>query len=469
MEINLIYKPAARMRFDKLCEQKNAAMPIVLCKRLVGGKEQEYERQQKAVCDGAQATGKALIQMYANHFKKLHVLMPEGWCTGDDIPSLTTNSTKIAKFRQNVSSRTIRNHIKQLKVLGFITSYKFHGSKFDYEIWLNPAVLFGTPEKAVNLTSEEVFEWEVSSTKNSPLAPNGGIPKASNISTNGTKFPDNNPKEHYWNNDIDIRKVENLSNTETENGNNDSVNHVLTDCQAMETVVGAAGRSKITVDKSSKMWISDPSLWKRVGNDGGVYFGLARNQQEFVQHFWNYAKRLLWSDRVFTPADEFAAMDAIANGVYRKAFVNGMSGKQLSEFHSEQLKALDIAGRYYTKNPSKYPGEPMAKYVAGKGYFDAENEKGFKVAKAYRAKAWIENKKDYGKRILKLAILHLNNHPKGKAPKHLQVKTWREVYDHYELRCKKMGPDVAFEFYRAASALSVFKKPVFQRDEMKAI
>jgi hypothetical protein len=441
-----------------MCQQKNAEMPIVLVKRLVDGKEQEYERQQKAVCDGAQATGKALIQMYANHFKRLHVLMPEGWCTGEEIPSLTTNSTKIAKFRQNVSSRTIRNHIKQLKALGFITNYKFHGSKTDYEIWLNPRVLFGTPERAVNLTSEEVFEWEVSSTKNqaSPL-------------TNGTKFPHNNPKELNRNYDIDIKKVDNLLNTETENGNNDSVNHVLTDCQAMETVVGAAGRSIITVDKSSKMWISDPSLWKRVGNDGGVYFGLTRNQQEFVMHFWNYAKRLLWSDRVFTPADDFAAMDAIANGVYRKAFVNGMNGKQLREYHHEQLKALDIAGRYYTKNPNKYPGEPMAKYVAGKGYFDADNERGFKVAKAYRAKQWIENKNEYGKRVVKLAILHLNNHPKGEAPKHLQVKTWREVYGLYEHKCKNMGGEVISEFYRAASALSVFKKPVFQRDENKVI
>lgn len=460
-----ISKPSARRRFDQLCEEKNEAMPLIEVTRelQIDGRTvtQTYQRRKKAISDGAQNTGKALIQSFAYQFKRLVNTMPVDMINEAGTPSLKTNNVKMAKFRGGLSDRTIRNHIRELKNIGAITDYKFHGSKKDFELWIDTRILFGTDEMP------EIFKTDQPDSLEKTFTPTPSFSDASSSDSdpkNDTNFPHRQLvtiENSKVTKNTTTRNVEEISTIRRqEYGNKPSTDQNLPLSQpvrgGMETKKGGGG-PRIIVDNSPKSWINTLPSWKSPGLDQD-YHRLPRAYQHYVAQFWRYAHKSLWPGKVFLPQEQFAAMNAITAGVYQKVFHQNPGENNLDKFQKLLFKAIDKASMYYARSENRYPGDPVSKFRSGKGYFDAENSRGFNVAYRWAFQDAAAANEKYGEKVLTDAIRHLKNHRSGKIPKRLQHYTLIELYSHYETKIKqKFSTEVLQDFYKQALTLPAFR------------
>lgn len=452
-----ISKPAARQRFDQLCQEKNEAMPTITVTREldINGNQvtQTYERKKKAISDGAQSTGKAIIQSFAYQFKRIVKALPADMLNEDGIPSFKTNNVKMARFRGNVTDRTVRNHIRELKSIGLVTDYKYHGSKANFELWLSPEVIFGTEQMPQILKKDEADSHVKTLTK-TPVFEN----------TNDTNFPHRHSDSIVTSivtKNTTTKKVEKLSSLGSqEYGNKPSTSPSLPLSQpsgdSMVTSSGG-GRRAVYVDNTPKVWINDLSQWKTPGINHD-YERLPRPFQHYVAHFWQYAQESLWKGKIFLPQEKIAAMNSITAGVYQKVFAQNPGSKNLDKFQKLLFKAIDKAAGYYSKSEKHYPGEPYAKFKQGQGYFDAENPRGFQVAYRWAFKDAAAAHEKYGEKVLADAIRHLKNYSSGKIPKSLKHLSFIELYRHYETKIKqKFSSELLKDYYKQALTLPAFK------------
>ena len=464
-----ISKPAARQRFDRLCQEKNEAMPFTAVTRTVERDgsvfTQTYHRRKKAISDGAQQTGKALIQSYAYQFARLVKTLPAAILNEEGHPSLKTNNVKLAKFRGNVTDRTVRNHLKELRNIGMITAYKYHGSKSNFELWIDPQILFNQPQmptiidfnttdisETTNITSVKPLRQETDA-KNSTL-------KGENGNNNDTNFPHRQSSFHR--NFIETKntttsKKENSPIWKQNNGNKPNVNSPQgpeRPCSVkMETKIGG-GRN---VDNSPKVWINQLDRWKTPGV-AHEFRKLPRNYQHYIIEFWNHAKDLLWPSLDLLPQQKFAAFDSITVGVYQRLLSTQPNETTMNAYQKVFIKALEKASKYYYSHPQYYPGHPYAKFKEGTGYFDQGNAKGFKVALR-----WVQADKQaqherYGEKVLDRAIKHLRNFQSGKLPKKFQPMSSIELFRYYETTIKaKFSNELLKDFYLQASKISYLR------------
>lgn len=431
---------AARKRFDDLCLDLNCKQEPISFTRETSSGPRTITRQRKAVSDGAQATGKAIIQLYASRLKTLSATMPEG-LLAEGPPSLPTNNVKLSGYRQNVSDRTIRGHIRILKDIGLISSYKFHGTKNNFEIWLNPAIVFG-PDYAVSQTPVPVFSDPDCSVRfpgrqdPAPADNRKNFPLKHTIETNGNSNTSTSKAEKsptYGEQDMATTP------SGLRIGQNDSLN-------ADHGNNGKGGAAAANVDNYvENRWITPEA--SPTFNALHPYFYRA------VRTFWTYAIRSLWPDREFSELEYSRAAESITTGFYLPLIRRRPNKKQFDEFQEELLKAVDVARRYYENHPEHHPGDPYSGNYGATGYFDAENPRGFQVAINWRFKNKASNAESYGHRVIKTALRHLQNHGSGKIPKHLQGKSYIQLYEFYSTKMQRFEPELRAIFYRRVAAL----------------
>lgn len=426
---NPVHKAAARRRFDELCQSANDSAGFIEVTR----GDKTYTRKVKAISDGAQSTGKALIQTYAEYLRVQLMKLPADYFRNGKIPTLRTNSEKLANFRQNVTSRTIRNHVRELKAVGLIVGYKFNGSRSDYEIELSPAVLWGeeSREKAA--------------------------PEAVAQTTRSTKFPHKQAIETHRNYDIATGNEEKIKKNGDGNGDLNGNKlpgaNGLTDCQAINPESspengnrGGAGGPRTVVDNSQNVWISADGVWKTL-NTGQFYHSLPWNQRYLVDSFWQHAKTGLYRNEKFNAIDELAALESITLGVYMPFLAKQPDDRLLRRYQEEIINALNVADKYYQRHTTKYPGKPFSIWQPGKGYFDAQNPKGFNVAKILRKENWQENRREMAERTVSMALYHIEAHKRGKAPKRYQIMDFNDFVGFYQRKVEKLPKAYQLKFY----------------------
>ena len=430
---NPVHKPAARRRFDEICKVANENAGFI---EVVRG-DKTFQRKVKAISDGAQSTGKALIQSYAEFLREQIMKLPVDYYRTGNLPPFLTNSERLARFRQNVTGRTIRNHMRELKAIGLISSYKFRGSSRDYEIQLNPEVIWGEEGRKVEPKNEAA----------------GVVAE----STNGINFPHKQPIETHGNKDIDTGNEEKSCLYGNENGNNDGNKlpglNELTDCQSPTEKPspengnkGGAGAGRVVVDNSKKVWKTQDGVWIS-GENGRIYDGLSWKHRYLVDQFWQHAKNTVYRGKVWQRFEELEALEAITVGVYVPFWGQEPDDRLVRRFQEEILKSLDVADKYYQRHTDKYPGLPYSVHVQGKGYFDAENEYGFNAAKAFRKENWRENKRQAAEKTVSLALWHIAAHKKGRAPKKLQAMDFAQVVAYYQRKIEKLPANFQMDFY----------------------
>lgn len=392
-----------------------------------------YTRKVKAISDGAQSTGKALIQTYAEYLRVQMLKLPADYFRSGKIPSLRTNSEKLANFRQNVSSRTIRNHVRELKSIGLIVAYKFNGSRSDYEIELSPVVLWGEDGEKKS-TPEAV----------APTRLDTNFPDKQAIETNRNKAIDTGNEEKSHSNGDKNGDL---------NGNKLPGANGLTDCQAINPKPipkngnrGGGGGPRTVVDNLQNVWISADGVWERL-HEGQFYRSLPWNQRYLVDSFWQHAKTGLYRNEKFTAIEEIAALESITLGVYMPFLAKQPDDRLLRRYQEEIINSLNVADKYYQRHTDKYPGKPYSIYQPGKGYFDAENPKGFNVAKILRKENWLENRREMAERTVSLALYHIAAHKRGKAPKRYQVMDFNDFVGFYQRKVEKLPKAYQLKFY----------------------
>lgn len=449
---------AARGRWAAMCKAANDNMPIItVSRKLPDGTQQEYQRQQKAISDGAQQTGYALIMYYARNYRQLTLDMMEvqNDLVANEAPSLRTNGELLAQFRENICGRTSRTHIKALIDLGLIKKKVYHGSKSNYELFFNEEVLFGTD--AVICTEKPVFEPADSTNEGLGFAPEN----ATSTSGNGTIFPHKQSLETNRNITTTISKVENSTELkhskddstelkpllESKNGNTTSATHQNA---SNGNGNGVAAGPKIysvwnkNVDNSSKTVDNYVDKWKTNTSAGKDFERQSRFVQNAIISLWKYARKELYFDRQFSEEEYLQTVDLILDGIYRPFLKEKPNEREFEEFQRELLASIDVAAKYFNNHADKYPGQPYSTSDNYLGYFDAKNARGFKVAVNWRFQNKAKQHEEYGKKVLNLAITHLQRMAIGdiqKLPKAFRSKTFTELYQHYKAKMLHFNTD----------------------------
>ena len=457
--------------------------------------------RKKIICDGAHMTGFSILMMFAKSNAKKNkeinsLKIPQEH--QDQRLVLSTNGPAIAKFRGNLSARTIRNHVDSLIEVGLIVEKKFHGSKSNYELILNHEVMFSPAATIITelpvfeapsttLQQESTFAQQAQTSTVQPVFdttfleqknPNFTARKNETNSLNSLIFPhkptietNRNITNTTSNNEFPLKKIhqsEESSNMETINRNTTSAIPQKMPLNADLKGVGGekpkiysywakrtdhVDKSQKNVDKSGKT-VDNSQNQYIAGQDFEAQRPILQNA---IRQLWKYATLLLWKDREFTETEYLKTVDLILNGFYRPFLKTKPNEREFNEFHAELLASVDAANRYYyINNPQKYPGSAYTINPNYLGYFDATNKRGFKVAIGWRFENKTKNHEEYGIRVLKNAMLHLGrftNNEVHKLPKTLQQKTFMEVFNQYKLKISEFSPETQAMFYTRVKSL----------------
>lgn len=475
MEVS-VHRPAARQRLDEMCDKLNAGMPVItVTRKKADGTEEVYERRTKKVSDGAQSTAKALIQMYSSFLNRHLKVMPEEMYA-EELPLLKTNSESLAKYRKNITARTIRNHIRELKEIKFITEYEFHGSKGNYAMRLNEEVVFG---RQISRTKAPVF-----------MAPDFSSP-----SENGTNFPDKPAIETHGNmNTNSTKDVENIQiSLKHINGNTDPVSQNQQD-RTNGNMGGAAAalrqaqgdRPQARTDSATDRTESGEGVdnwyevWKKNGQEalpkegepGCDYWRWKGEYRAAIRDFWKYARVCLWPNVGIREKDIYPIYDLIANDWFEPLLKLNPGTEVLDLFVWDLKRAVDVAKNYYDKYTERYPALPYSTSEKWLGYFDKRNPRGFRVAVAFRNDNKATQLKQEGDEMARKALRHLRNHLIGRAPRDIQKMTYEGACIFYMNKMKRYSQAQRNDFALKVLAVNrqmAFDKPMGKRESRNSL
>lgn len=322
----------------------------------------KYDRRTGLLPAQLKTTFHILLQEYVKSYNEV---VSSAVLVSTEFPSLLTNNVSLAEIC-DVTDRTIRNHVRTLTNMKVIRT-KFRGREHNFELWITPEILWGN-------TQNENY----ATTSKSALS-------LSNMKT----FP---PSNIY----VDI--------PENEKGDAEMLN-----CGYVKNIDGERGRTATTKPEKEA---SEPQTERRgLGGGAGPADEFEGSSEEIRQlradrvkeklpqlppklekyfadmlmQFWLYAWKVLYSGRDFTKQQQEAALIAIYSDVYQK-FDTERTAEQWAAFQARQLEKLDRAARYYDYHPDAYLPDPYAVHVKGRGYFDAENTRGFAGIEAWLQK-----------------------------------------------------------------------------------
>ncbi|MGV3540700.1 MAG: hypothetical protein ACO1OQ_12880 [Rufibacter sp.] len=407
-------------------EKENAKQPVVERKRtLKCGKEQFFQTQNKAFKQTLTATGERLIKLYIRAYERA---MATGFqpTAEEPYPVLFTNSVSLAKLC-NASDRTMRNHIKKLKKVGFITRYVFHGRKHDFELCITPEIMLATePTK--------VFE----------LSPPTGLALA--VLPECTDFPPNVARDTSGNIEREIGNVDKKGVAEPQPGmpDGDAASYTLA-----TSISGHTGPQQgLIAAQNDPAEAMDATSLATGGGGAAEPEKVAVNATfvYFVKNFWQVAKEFIYPHMEFDQHQEKMAMRAIWSGVYC-GFTEELTGQQWEMYHLQALERLHLAANYYRNNPTKYPPMPFSEWKDNCGYFDRGNAYGFQKTQDWYDKklAWAHQTKVSD--ALRRAKLDFLKYEAGKAPKRLQEKSPLQLFRYHETKIRRLGSEALRKFY----------------------
>lgn len=416
----------------------NAQQPIEVRTRLVRVQNintkvpKRFEVKKKAITISVTDTGAYLLHLYIQNYWQIrgNPVLRQAYADGT-LPSLFVNCVTLARKR-NCSDRTIRNHVNKLLKIGLLSRKKFHGTKHDFELWIDPKFLFPEPlpptykfsKKSPSIVPKETpsnnfplsttleLSTRVETTtkqveKSGAALPQYALPVGEGTGdTSSALFPSD-------------REPHQARKGQPEALNASSPEHFPAQLRKLGGAEPASPKSPIMAQKPTT-----PNLpqW----------------QIDLINSFWQYAKRKLYRFKSFSDSEERAAMNAIFTGVYNR-FQYPKDLNQWVEFQHNALFSLDIAHAYYRKRPKEYPGDPYSRQTRHRGYFDRLNTKGFVTVLKWQG----ENlKRQKSNRLIRIACNQVQQHLQGKPPKRWENRTYQELYRYWG---KKIQADFGSE------------------------
>lgn len=484
----IICQFSALKRVQVRANTLNDAMPAKTFKKVVNGEERTYQRKPKAVTAGVKDTMAQLIKNYKReHHRLLDKVGPPAFEQG--MPPLRVCRHSLSDQR-TVSEKTVYNHVSKLKALGFITNYKFRGSRHAFEVWIDPALLF-QPERVVEATAPSVAPDVAQSSPQPPVdALNEGknqprkfaslLPQTANFTAYKVTVTSEN-KETDTKND----RIEHSDAPGKEHGNKNHSNPEQQQPNLAQrrptTAVSSEGHSDLGaggagrgpecryVDNAGGQPTNPNSAGQRAKRrltkgamDAQRAAGRTPEQHRailegYLASFWRYAKQTLYPGRAFAEWEEPVVLATIRRGVY-KNFEPVLTEREWDQYQSELYKQVDLAANYYQRHPTKWIPAPYAQHREGAGYFDRENSRGFIITRTWLRENQRLYRETYVSQRISLAVRHLQLHRAGKAPKTIQNKPYIEAYRLIEARIAKYG-EVAQDRFNALVSTIGEQKP----------
>ncbi|QHL87440.1 hypothetical protein GU926_08315 [Nibribacter ruber] len=421
----------ALLNWHKLVQRLNAAQPTIERKRLVKGEEVTYYTKKKLIPGNLEATGVRLILDYAAAYHKAIKVPVVAMAITEEgtLPSLSMNCVTLAS-RRTLSDRAIRSHLNVLKSaeVGLVTGYKFHGTYANFELWISPEILWNAHETAPP-TAEE------------PPAETTHIAHPARFIKNNLPL------------NVSCRTQDTLKDKISSVDKGEAMPQPGLLREAAGNTCDTTGNigpqlAPVSGEKATDSPVAGQAAC--VATTGGAAApkkALAPRFEEMIIQFWVYAHKMLYPESTFSPEQHKMAKNAIYTGIYR-GFKNAqMTAKDWETYHEELMERIDIAAAYFRKNPDKYPPAPFPLFGLGSGYFDFENERGFK-----KTHEWLVNRDVWKlqyqvENALRQARTEWTQYKKGKAPKRLQAKSPLELFRFHEAKIKPLGKDALNRFY----------------------
>jgi hypothetical protein len=451
----------ARIALSEYIDRRSAALPPTMRTRTLKARTlkdgtvrpartESYAVRGSILSDGAEKTAWAFIRLAlkaVGEVRQVPLLLGAAGEAADGAaptpPPVATNSEQVCRTSvrgKRVASRTVRNHLAEMKAAGIVTRVQFRGRTHDYYVWINPQFLWEAGEKPAKNAQKPRFQ----SAEFAAVTP----PK-------DTNFPPKGVHEPTQATEIETGQVDKLL---AQRGQQEPAVHQATPSgytgQPARPVEAAQATKKGTGRATDAVSPAKPDAPKT--GAPGPKTQLAQRQRRLVYEFWWAAQRELYAplNQLFTPEQERLALNAIYFGVYG-GFPAGWPLHQQERYHEQALERLGLAAGYFARNPHKYPPMPYAEHVEGAGYFDAANQKGF-----VGTMAWYKTHLAHrGQRALadglRRARRELRQHALGTAPKRAQAKTTLELYRYHEARMRQLGTPALERFYQHFSRPAV--------------
>ncbi|MVN77726.1 hypothetical protein GO988_15440 [Hymenobacter sp. HMF4947] len=419
---------SAYSRLAQFLKTLRAQMPLVVRTRTVRGKTEQYLVRPKALSDGAQATARVLLVWAIDAVEQLRrvpLLLEPATDARPTPPPVATNNEQLAAFRQ-VSSRAIRDHLRELQKIGFIARKVFRGTKANFEVYLNAEFVW----KTANKTSNSPFK-----PKNAQAAPAAPAPASA------TNLPLIVSLEKQDNKEIEIAQVDKLVTPEATGGAG-----ALTGNTGPQAGAKPAPTPPVAPRQATKAGQGGRAAPLAPAGGTAAAAQLQAERLALTAQAWHYAWKRLYPSCAFDETEQQKAMRAIWYGVYR-GFGPVLTPEQWQRYHDQVLQRIDLAAAYFQRYPNKFAPSPFAEFVTGSGYFDAENSRGFVGTEAWLARQEANQRQRNITRALLTARRALKAHRLGLAPKRTQVLSSLQLFRYHEAKLKAYGPDALQRYY----------------------
>ncbi|RZK30395.1 MAG: hypothetical protein EOO63_06825 [Hymenobacter sp.] len=179
---------------------------------------------------------------------------------------------------------------------------------------------------------------------------------------------------------------------------------------------------------------------------GAAGVALQAERLGLVMQTFHYAWKRIYSSCNFDAREQERFQQAIWYGVYR-GFGPALSPEGWQRYHDQVLQRIDLAAAYFQRHSHKFAPSPYAEFVAGTGYFDAENKQGFIGTENWLAKQEANQRQRNISRALLRARRELKAHRLGLAPKRRQEMSSIQLFRYHETKIKAFGPDAVQRYY----------------------
>jgi hypothetical protein len=385
----------------------------------------------KLVSNGAKVTGDVLLGLARKATERI-VGAPLLWSTivmtdagVAELPPVSTNGRELGEKR-GVTDRTIRTHMQELKRCGFITRYRYRGTNASYSVWINPDFIWEAPQQAQ---------------KGLKMSP----PEPAFSGTNRKNLPHIELLESLEAQKCDISDVEKLviptRATATEQNWN-PLTGIAGPQQGSE--LGTEGQKSAAGGAGA----ARRARFYREAEDRGT--GAKKAEAIGVlEAFWSYAKATVYKKVSFNEEGERKAKNAAWVGVFHR-FELGEPA-QWKEWLKPLLRRLELAADWMARNPGKFAPLPYAEVVSGRGYFDADNARGFAGTEAWLKREQAKVQQGALERALDEAITELAQRKvldagaprRYQASKRARRTSLPELHRYHHTKLRRMGGDEA--------------------------
>jgi hypothetical protein len=359
-----------------------------------------------------------------------------------EVPAIAVNCKQLGK-RRRLSSRTIRTHIDLLLKMGAITRKVWHGTRANFELWINPKYVWQTPEMPVESDLDRLQIGSI-------------------LQGEPTKFP------------LSVA-FETLETRKLEVGNGDKLLPHEASAAEIELVTTAPAvfglETQATLTRNTGPQ-ADPELPTQASETASAgarhktraaarkqaqsapvapQTGISREKQkQLVMALWAYARQQLYADVAFDAQQHAKAQNAIWAGVFCK-FQQGLTPREWELYLQQALERVDLVRDWVKARHYRLPA-PYAEVVAGRGYFDLANANGFVKTEEWLAQKMVKRHEYNVATTLRRAGAEMRGWRLKTASKRVLALTMAQLYQkHLKKVLALRDPRALDKFYLVAA------------------